>query len=68
VNITVAALPTSGIAASTRPPAMSQKVNQASRGAASGVPSASTVMNGRKPQMKKVVHTSALSTPWMLRP
>ena len=68
MNITVAALPTSGMAASSSPPVMSQNVIQPSRGAASGVPSDSTVMKGMKPQMKNVVHTNTFSTPCTLRP
>jgi hypothetical protein len=67
VNITVAALPTSGMADRATPPVMSQKVTQASRGRASGTPSARVAMNGRNPQMKNVVNTSTFRTPWMVR-
>ena len=44
---------------------MIQNVHHASRGQASDEPSARLKMYGRKPQMKKVVNTSALSTPWI---
>jgi hypothetical protein len=66
VNITVAALPTSGMAARTSPPTISQNVTHPSAALASGTPSARTVMNGRNPQMKNVVQTSTLRTPCML--
>ncbi len=61
--MTVAALPTSGIAASTRPATMTQKVTQPRRALASGACSDRLKMKGRKPQMKNVVNTRTLSTP-----
>ena len=42
---------------------MIQNVHHASRGQASGAPSARLKMNGRNPQMKNVVNTRAFSTP-----
>jgi len=63
--MTVAALPTSGIAARTRPAVISQKVAHPSLGDASEVPRARAVMKVRKPAMKNVVHTSTSSTPWI---
>jgi hypothetical protein len=65
--MTVAALPTSGIDATTRPAAMIQKVTQPSRTLANGASSERLKTNGKKPQMKKVVNTSALRTPWIER-
>jgi hypothetical protein len=64
--MTVAALPTRGIAASTSPASMNQNVPQASLGLARGRPRARVSMNCRKPQMKNVVHTRALRTPCTL--
>ena len=65
MNITVAALATSGIAARTRPAIMTQNVAQPSP-RCSGVARAREAMKGTKPAMKNVVHTSALSTPCRL--
>ena len=65
--MTVAALPISGIAAMTSPAVMSQNVPQASPRLVSGIRSARVVMNGTKPQMKKVVHTSTFRTPCSVR-
>jgi hypothetical protein len=67
VNITVAALPTSGIVARMRPTVMSQNVNQASARPTSGIWKARAVMNRRNPQMKNVVHTRTFRTPWIVR-
>ena len=48
--MTVAALATSGMAASTSPAVMSQKVSQPRPGRASGRRAPACVMNGRNPQ------------------
>jgi hypothetical protein len=68
VNITVAALPRSGTAASRRPPVITQKVSQASGWLQRGRSRARAATKGRKPQMKKVVKTRTFRTPWIVRP
>ena len=68
MNITLAAFPTSGMAASTSPPVISQNVRQASGWLQSGRSSAFATRSGTNPQMKNVVKTSTLRTPCSVRP